>query len=163
MKIKFSFCYCATHFPHEKVNSKPCIIKDMKQASLLRKNKSHNKKREFKLFTLEEWLLSSPIMQNDSNFVGQNLVRKNGYFSDDGLYSLSLEQLLVMDGVDDDFTILSSEFHSFTSNFFLKSEKVDAKEMRLLKSLSSNQSSKVKKSVSFRLPEVSEVIILYPS
>lgn len=141
MRIKFSLCYCDTH---EKVSSKPCIVKDMKQTSLLRKNKSHNKKREFKLITLEEWILNSPIMQKDS--------------------SLSLEELLVLDGVDDDFTILSSEYHSFTTKKLLESEKVDAEEMRLLKSLSRmHQRSKVKKSVSFRLPEVSDVIILYPS
>ncbi|KAL5101258.1 hypothetical protein RYX36_005585, partial [Vicia faba] len=124
-------------------NSKPCIVKDMKQTSLLRKKKSHNKKREFKLVTLEEWLLNSPIMKRDSNFNAQNLVRKNAYFSDSGLYSLSLEQLLVLDGVNDDFTILSSEYHSFSSKKLLESEKVDGEEMRLLKSFNRrHQSSK---------------------
>ncbi|WJX64805.1 hypothetical protein P8452_49540 [Trifolium repens] len=118
---------------------------------------------ELKLVTLEEWFLNSPIMQKDGNLNVQNMARKNAYFSDSGVYSLSLEQLLVLDDVDDDFTILSSECYSFSSKKLLKNENIDVKEMRLLKSLSRKQSSKMKKSVSFRLPEVSDVIILHPS
>jgi hypothetical protein len=174
MRIKFSFCYCYTHFPHDEyVSSKACIVKDINQTCLLRKNKSQNNKKEgqkkqkmkmeLKLVTLGDWFLNSPIMQKDGNFNVQNMARKNAYFSDSEVCSLSLEQLLVLDDVDDDFTILSSECYSFSSKKLLKNENIDVKEMRLLKSLSRKQSSKMKKSVSFRLPEVSDVIILHPS
>jgi len=172
MRIRFSLCYCVTQFPNdENVSSKACIVKDINQTCSMRKNKSQNKKKEghqkqkmgmeVKLITLEEWLLNSPIMQKDGNFNGQNLATKNAYFSESGVYSLSLEQLLVLDGYDD-YTTLSSECYSLSSEKLLKNEKVDVKEMMLFKSSSRSQSGKVKKTVNFKLPEVSDVIILYP-
>nr|KYP59492.1 hypothetical protein KK1_014928 [Cajanus cajan] len=107
--------------------------------------------------TLAEWLLKSPIMEKDGNCNGDHCDFKHRYpsvarartnFSDSGEYTLSLEQPL-----NGDYTTLSMDFNISSENL-LKDEKVN--------SLTRSQSSRVKKRVSFRLPEVSDTIILYP-
>ena len=142
------------------------IVENLKQTYLLRKkrmqktNKEGQQQQQQKMgkeVTLEEWLLKSPIMEKHGNCNGDHCDLKHGsncdypsvaresvYFSEWGEYSLSLDQLSNGDDYSD-----------------LKDEKFDIKEMGF-NPLTRSQSSKVKKRVSFRLPEVSETIILYP-
>ncbi|KOM46566.1 hypothetical protein LR48_Vigan07g027000 [Vigna angularis] len=118
-----------------------------------------------KELTLEEWLLQSPTTQNYGNCNGDHcdynhrpnsdypsVARESTYFSNCGECSLSLEQLLN----DGDVGIFSVGYGISLENL-LKDEKEIG-----FNSLTSSQSSTVRKRVSFRLPEVSETIILDP-
>ncbi|KAG4382153.1 hypothetical protein GLYMA_14G018150v4 [Glycine max] len=174
MGSNFSFCCSEAYFrsqrlPKEdsgfvKASSVVWIAKNIKQTYFLRKkgmqkkkNKEEQHQKKGKELTLEEWLLKSPIMEKHGNCNGDHCDLKHGsncdypsvaresvYFSEWGEYSLSLDQLSNGDDYSD-----------------LKDEKFDIKEMGF-NPLTRSQSSKVKKRVSFRLPEVSETIILYP-
>lgn len=179
MGINFSFCCYEAYFrpqrlPKEdycygKVSTVVWIDKNIKQTNLLRKKRMQKKNKEGqqqkmgKEPTLEEWLLKSPIMEKDGNCNGDHcglkhlcdndfpsVARESTYFSESVEYNLSLEQHLN----GGDYTALSSESP-------LKDEMVGVKEMGF-NSLTRSQSNKVKKRVRFRLPEVSETIILHP-
>lgn len=153
------------------------IVENFKQSYLLRKKRKQKRNKEEeqqqqkkgKELTLEEWLLQSPITQNYINCNADHCDLKHGpnsdypsvarestYFSNCGECSLSLEQLLN----DGDVEIFSVGYGISLENL-LKDEKVDEKEMGF-NSMTRSQSSTVRKRVSFRLPEVSETIILHP-
>jgi len=187
MGIHFSFCRSEAYFRRPKLAKEDScygrvslivwIVENFKQNYLLRKKRVQKRNKEGeqqqqkmgKELTLEEWLLQSPIMQKYDNCNGDycgfkhrsnsdypSVARESSYFSNSGECTPSLEQLIN----DGDVEIFSVGY-SICSENLLKDEKVDEKEMGS-DSLTRSQSSTVRKRVSFRLPEVSETIILHP-
>ncbi|KAK7385990.1 hypothetical protein VNO78_32007 [Psophocarpus tetragonolobus] len=187
MGINFSFCCSEAYLRRQRLpkEDSSCgnislvvwFVKNIKQTYLLRKkrmqklNKEGKQQQQQKMgkeLTLEEWLLKSPIMEKDGNCNGDHcgfkhhsesdypsVARQRTNFSDCGEYNLSLEQLL--NGAD--CTAWSMDY-SITSENLSKDENIEVKEVEF-NSLTKSESSKVKKRVSFRLPEVSDTIILY--
>ncbi|CAJ1971458.1 unnamed protein product [Sphenostylis stenocarpa] len=187
MGIVFSFCCSDAYFrrqnspreedSYEKVSFIVSIVENIKQNYFMRKKRvqERNKEGEQKQqkmgqeLTLEDWLLKSPIAQKYDNCNGdhcgfkhrsnsdyRSVARESAYFSNCGECSLSLEQLL-NDGDYRDF----SAGYSISLENLLKDENVDEKETGF-NSLTRSHSSEVRKRVRFRLPEVSETIILHP-
>lgn len=188
MTINCSFCCSEAYFRSQKLpKEESCngrvglmvwIVENIKQNYLLRKKRVQKRNKEGeqqqqqkmgKELTLEEWLLQSPTTQNYGNCNGDlcdykhrpnsdypSVARESTYFSNCGECSLSLEQLLN----DGDVGIFSVGYGISLENL-LKDEKEDEKEIGF-NSLASSQSSTIRKRVSFRLPEVSETIILDP-
>lgn len=156
---------------HEKVRLGTWIVENMKPTCLRRKKRKQKQKKVRqqqqqqkmgKELTLEEWLLRSPIIEKNGNCNGEHYGYKHDSGSDypsvAGEYSLSLEQLLR----SEDYTPVSEDY-GISSEKLLKDEKVDVKEMEFNSLTTRNQSSQVKKRVSFRLPKVSDIIIFHPS
>lgn len=179
MATKFSFFSSDhPHFPperlskedsiHEKVTFKVWIARKFKRSYLLGKKRKQEQKPQLKMgmefkLTLEEWLLQSPSVNksgiyNDEHCGYKNhyVARKNAYFADSREHSCSLEKLL--NGAN--HATFSMDGNISLENL-LKDENIDVKEMEF-GLLTRSQSSKMRKRVSFRLPEVSDIIILYP-
>jgi len=187
MRINFSCCRSEAYFRRSKLPKKDSrygrvslivsMVENIKHNYLLKKKRvqkrnkvgKQQQQKMGKELTLEEWLLQSPIMQkygncnadhcgfkHDSNSDYPSVAPESTYFPNCGECTLSLEQLLN----DGDVEIFSVGYTISAENL-LKDEKVDEKEMGF-DSLTRSQSSTARKRVSFRLPEVSETIILHP-
>lgn len=154
---------------HEKVCLGAWVVENMMPTCLRRKKRKQKQKKERqqqqqkmgKELTLEDWLLRSPIIEKNGDCNGEHYGFKHDSGSDypsvTGEYSLSLEQLLR----SEDYTPVSEDY-GVSLEKLLKDQKVDVKEMEF-NSLTRNQSSQVKKRVSFRLPKGSDIIIFHPS